>query len=100
MTITYLSPRIRADYLLLIESPTDRECLSAFATESGVVLCRDYANIVSRAAAEFPELPNIIGLPAEFVAWQVGEFLDFGVGAVQTGETLPVDGLVESEHTR
>ncbi len=98
--MTNLSPRIRADYLLLIENPTGRECLSAFATESGVELCRDFANIVNKASAEFPELPNIIGLPAEFVAAQVIEFLDFGRGAVHTGETLPVDGLVETQLTR
>jgi hypothetical protein len=91
-----LSPRIRADFLLLIEKPTGRECLSAFATESGVELCRDFANIVSKASVEFPELRNIIALPAEFVAGQVIEFLDFGRGVVHTGETLPVDGLVET----
>ncbi len=90
-----LSPRDRADYLLLIEKPTHRQCLEAFATESGVELCRQFPNIVARASTEFPELSTLIEtLSAEFVAIQVGLFLDGGRNAITTGETLAVDGLL------
>jgi hypothetical protein len=90
-----LSPRDREDYLLLIESPTHRQCLEAFATESGVDLCRQYPNIVTKASAELPELRTLLdALPAELVAIQVGLFLDGGRNAINTGDTLAVDGLL------
>ena len=90
-----LSPRDRADYLLLIEKPTHRQCLEAFASESGVELCRQYPNIVSKASVELTELSTLIdALPAELVAIQVGLFLDGGRNAINTGETLAVDGLL------
>jgi hypothetical protein len=90
-----LSPRDRADYLLLIDSPTNRQCLEAFATESGVELCRQYPNIVTKASAELPELSTLLdALPAELVAIQVGLFLDGGRNAINTGDTLAVDGLL------
>lgn len=90
-----LSPRDRADYLLLIEKPTNRQCLEAFATESGVELCRQFPNIVTKASAELPELKTILELPAELVAIQVGLFLDGGRAAIHVGETLSVDGLLD-----
>lgn len=90
-----LSPRDRADYLLLIDSPTHRQCLEGFATESGVELCRQYPNIVTKASAELPELSILLdALPAELVAIQVGLFLDGGRNAINTGDTLAVDGLL------
>lgn len=90
-----LSPRDRADYLLLVEKPTHRQCLEAFATESGVELCREFPNIVARASTELPELSSLIEtLPFELVAIQVGLFLDGGRTAIAPGETLAVDGLL------
>ena len=90
-----LSPRDRTDYLLLIEKPTHRQCLEAFATESGVKLCRQFPNIVARASTELPELSNLIQtLPLELVAIQVGLFLDGERNAITACETLPVDGLL------
>jgi hypothetical protein len=90
-----LSPRDRADFLLLIEKPTHRQCLEAFATESGVELCRQHPNIVSRAAAELPELGTLLNaLPAEFVAIQVCLFLDGGRNAINSDEALKIDGLL------
>ena len=90
-----LSPRDRTDYLLLVEKPTHRQCLEAFATESGVELCRQFPNIVARASTELPELSNLIEtLPFELVAIQVGLFLDGGRNAITMDETLAVDGLL------
>ena len=90
-----LSPRDRTDYLLLIDKPTPRQCLEAFATESGVELCRQFPNIVARASTDLPELSNLIEtLPFELVAIQVGLFLDGGRNAITTFETLAVGGLL------
>ena len=90
-----LSPRDRADYLLLIEKPTNRECLEAFATEPGVELYRQFPNIVTKASGELPELKTILELTAELVAIQVGCFLDGGRAAIHVGETFSVDGLLD-----
>jgi hypothetical protein len=90
-----LSPRDRADYLLLIEKPTNRQCLEAFATESGVELCRQFANIVTKASTELPELKIILELPAELVAIQVGVFLDGCRVPIDTSEPVTIDGLFD-----
>jgi hypothetical protein len=90
-----LSPRDRADYLLLIEKPTNRECLEAFATESGVELCRQFPNIVNKASVELPELISILELPAELVAIQVGVFLDGCRVPIGIGDTVTIDGLLD-----
>ena len=93
-----LSPRDRADYLLLIEKPSHRQCLEAFATELGVELCRQYPNILSKASAELPELSTLIdALPTELIAMQVVLFLDGGPDAITKGETLVIDGLLGDE---
>jgi hypothetical protein len=91
-----LSPRDRGDYLLLIKKPTNRQCLEAFATESGIELCRQYPNIVFKASVELPELNDYLDLPVEFVASQVRQFLDAGHVAIKIDEYLPIDDLLDS----
>ena len=72
-----LSPRIRADYLLLIDSPTPRQCLEAFATTEGVEWLGAYANIVNKASMELPNLPQLLAnLTPDLVALLVGQCLD------------------------
>ena len=90
-----LSPRARADFLLLGPA-TEQRCLEAFATAEGVLLYARYPNIVSKAASVFRELPALIdeGLPPELVAVQVCRFLDGGYAALEVPETISIDGLI------
>ena len=90
-----LSPRARADFLLL-EPATEQRCLEAFATAEGVMLYAGYPNIVSKATWVFRELPALIdeGLPPELVAVQVCRFLDGGYAELEMPETISIDGLI------
>jgi hypothetical protein len=90
-----LSPRLRADYLLL-GTPTAQRCLEAFATVEGADLYATYPNIVRKAATIFSELPALIdaALPPELMAIQVGRFLDGGYEALISPETHSIDGLL------
>ena len=64
-----LDPSKRWDLLLAIKSPTDLDCLSAFATAEGVEALRGYPNIVVRATKTFAQLPELLAqFPHEFVA--------------------------------
>lgn len=72
-----LSPRLRADYLLLIGSPTPRQCLEAFATIQGVEWLGAFANIVDKASKELPKLSQLLAnMTPDLVALYVGQFLD------------------------
>ena len=90
-----LSPRLRADYLLL-GTPTAQRCLEAFATVDGAGMYAAYPNIVNMAATVFTELPAMIEscLPPELIAFQVGRFLDGGYTALQAPEDVSIDGLL------
>lgn len=90
-----LSPRIRPDFLLLLDDPTPRQCLEAFATEQGVEFCKPYPNIAAKAAQEFPQLLELIanGMPSELIAYRVCAALD---GVVVDTRALPLpDNLLE-----
>lgn len=92
-----LSPRERADYLLLLREPTPRQCLSAFATESGVTWLSGFSNIVEKAGLEMPELATILeNLPPTLVAAHVANFLDGGL-AIQDPSTPGLTGDFFSE---
>ena len=90
-----LSPRLRADYLLL-ETPTAQRCLEAFATAEGVDQYAAYPNIVRKAATVFTGLPALIdaGLPPELIAIQVSRFLDGGYAALEAPEPVSIEGLL------
>ena len=90
-----LSPRLRADYLLL-GTPTPQRCLEAFATVDGASMYAGYPNIVARAATVFTELPALIdaALPAELIAARVSQFLDGGYAALQAPEVVSIEGLL------
>lgn len=90
-----LSPRLRADYLLL-GPPTAQRCLEAFATAEGALLYAKYENIASKAATVFSELPSLIDaqLPPEFIEAQVCRFLDGGYAALKIPETISIDDLL------
>jgi hypothetical protein len=91
-----LSPRVRADYLLLIDTPTPRQCLEAFVTESGVQWCVGYQCVVDKAAVELPELPTLLkSLPPFLVAARVTEFLDGAAGALEGSDSWAVTGLLD-----
>ena len=86
-----LSPRIRPDFLLLLDDPTPRQCLEAFATEQGVEFCKPYPNIAAKAAQEIPQLLELIanGMPTELIAYRVCAALD---GVVVDTRALPLPG--------
>lgn len=86
-----LSPRIRPDFLLLLDDPTPRQCLEAFATEQGVEFCKPYPNIAAKAALEFPQLLELIanGMPSELIAYRVRVALD---KVVVDARELPLPG--------
>ena len=90
-----LSPRIRADYLLL-GVPTAMRCLEGFATVDGAAQYTAYPNIVRKAATVFAGLPALIdaGLPPELIATQVSRFLDGGYAALEVPETVSIDDLL------
>ena len=90
-----LSPRLRADYLLL-GIPTEQRCLEAFATIDGASQYAAYPNIVRRAATVFTGLPALIDgrLPPELIAIQVSRFLDGGYTALEAPEVVSIDGLL------
>lgn len=91
-----LSPRVRADYLLLIDAPKPRQCLEAFATESGVQWCVGYQCVVDKATFELPELPTLLkSLPPFLVAVHVTEFLDGAAGALDSSESWAIAGLLD-----
>lgn len=63
------SPQDRPDYLLLYAAPTARQCLEAFAAPGGVEFCAPYPNVLAKATALLPELPQLIAsLPPVLVA--------------------------------
>ena len=87
----HLSPRIRADYLLLLNAPLPRQCLEAFATEEGVNWCASYPCVIEKASQELPGLPELLqSLPAFLVAEKVSLVLS---GAAVTDESFDVTGL-------
>lgn len=90
-----LSPRLRADYLLL-GTPTELRCLEAFATVDGASQYATYPNIVRRAATVFTGLPALIDgrLPPELIAIQVSRFLDGGYTALEAPEVVSIEGLL------
>jgi hypothetical protein len=90
-----LSPRLRADYLLL-GTPTPQRCIEAFTTVEGASMYAGYPNIVARAATVFSELPVLIdaALPAELIAARVSQFLDGGYTALQAPEVVSIEGLL------
>ena len=57
---TQLDSAERWDYLLKIDSPTDQDCLRAFATEAGVTVLSQFTNIVQRASRVLPQLPELM----------------------------------------
>ena len=88
----HLSPRIRADYLLLLNAPLPRQCLEAFTTEEGVNWCVAYPSVVQKASQELPELPKLLqSLPAFLVAHEVTRVL---TGDVASTESFDVTGLL------
>lgn len=90
-----LSPRIRADFLLMIANPTARQCLESFATVQGVAMCTTFSNIVAKASTVFPGLPQLLdALPPEFVAYQVNQFLDGDNGAQGTDDAQLLGDLL------
>lgn len=91
-----LSPRIRADYLLLIDAPTPRQCLEALSTESGVEWCAAYQPVIAKATVELPELPTLLkSLPPMLVAARVTEVLDGAASALDSSESWAVTGLLD-----
>ena len=91
-----LSPRLRADYLL-VGTPTAQRCLEAFATADGAGTYVRYPNIVNRAATVFTELPAMIEccLPPELIAFQVGRFLDSGYSDLNAPDSISINGLLD-----
>jgi hypothetical protein len=88
-----LSPRVRADYLLLIDAPKPHQCLEAFSTVSGVTWCVKYDCVVEKATLELPALPELLkSLPPMLVAEYVTGFLD-GVSSI--GDSLEISGLLD-----
>lgn len=88
-----LSPRLRADYLLLIDSPTPRQCLEAFATTQGVEWLGTFSNIVDKASMELPNLPQLLAnLTPDLVALYVGQTLDCEHTITQPGAPYSVEG--------
>ena len=88
-----LSPRIRADYLLLIEAPNPRQCLEAFASEKGVLWCSDYPGLAIKASQALPDLPVLLkSLPAFLVADAVLRFLE---GSITDVESFDITGLTD-----
>ena len=91
-----LSPRIRADYLLLIDAPTSRQCLEALSTESGVEWCVDYQPVIAKATLELPELPTLLkSLPPFLVAARVSQILDGAIDLIAPGEDWVVAGFLD-----
>ena len=90
----HLSPRIRADYLLLLHAPLPRQCLEAFATEEGVNWCASYPCVIEKASQELPDLPELLKLfPAFLVAEKVALVLS---GAAATDESFDITGFFEA----
>ena len=90
------SPRERADFLLLIHTPTARQCLEAFATTDGIAFCRPHTGVLRKASIELPELPQLLeSLPDELVALQVCRYLDEGREALRHQDSLTIDGLLD-----
>jgi len=88
-----LSPRIRADYLLLIDCPTPRQCLEAFATTEGVEWLGAFANIVDKASMELPNLPQLLAnMIPDLVALYVGQWLDGKHSVAPEGEPYSIEG--------
>lgn len=89
-----LSPRIRADYLLLIDSPTRRQCLEAFATTEGVEWLGTFANVVAKASMELPNLPQLLAnMTPDLVALYVGQWLDGKHAVAQEGGPYSIEGV-------
>ena len=89
-----LSPRIRADYLLLISNPTPRQCLEAFATTWGVEWLSTFSNIVEKASIELPSLPQLLrSLDPDYVALYVGQFLDGEHAIERASDSYSVDDI-------
>ena len=88
-----LSPRIRADYLLLIANPTPRQCLEAFATTEGVEWLGTFANIVDKASMVLPILPQLLAnVTSDLVALYVGQWLDGKHSVAPEGEPYTIEG--------
>lgn len=88
-----LSPRIRADYLLLIDSPTPRQCLEAFASTEGVEWLGAFSNIVDKASVELPSLPQLLeNMTPDLVALYVGQWLDGKHSVAPEGEPYSIEG--------
>ncbi len=89
-----LSPRIRADYLLLISNPTPSQCLEAFATTHGVEWLSAFSNIVEKASMELPTLPQLLAkMTPDLVALYVGQSLDGEHSVAQSGASYSVDDI-------
>ena len=87
------SPRIRADYILLIDSPTPRQCLEAFASIEGVEWLGTLANVVAKASMELPNLPELLAnMTPDLVALYVGQWLDGKHAVAQEGEPYSIEG--------
>ena len=87
------SPRIRADFLLLIDCPTPRQCLEAFATTEGVEWLGTLANVVAKASMELPNLPQLLAnITPDLVALYVGQFLDGQHAVAPEGDPYSIEG--------
>lgn len=87
------SPRIRADFLLLIDGPTSRQCLEAFATTEGVEWLGAFANIVDKASMELPTLTQLLAnMTPDLVALYVGQWLDGKHSVAPEGKPYSIDG--------
>jgi len=88
-----LSPRLRADYLLLIANPTPRQCIEAFATTEGVEWLDAFANIVNKASMELPNLPQLLAnMTPDLVALYVEQWLDGKHSVAPEGEPYSIEG--------
>ena len=88
-----LSPRLRADYLLLFANPTPRQCLEAFATTEGVEWLGTFANIVDKASTALPNLPQLLAnMTPDLVALYVGQWLDGKHSVAPEGEPYSIEG--------
>ena len=88
-----LSPRLRADYLLLIGNPTPRQCLEAFATTEGVEWLGTFANVLAKASMELPNLPQLLAnMTPDLVALYVGLWLDGELSVAPEGEPYSIEG--------